>query len=48
MLQSLKEQFEDVEAIIAGLQHNVLEPECLNSLEQNYYVTVSLIYLPPF
>ena len=48
MFQSLKEQFEDVEAIIAGLQHNVLEPECLNSLDQNYYVTVSQLCLRTF
>ena len=40
LLQTLKEQFVDVEAILAGLQHSVLEPECLTSLDQNYYVTV--------
>ena len=44
MLQTLKEQFLDVEAILAGLQHNILEPECLASLDQNYYVTVKTWY----
>ena len=44
LLQTLKEQFLDVEAILAGLQHNILEPECLASLDQNYYVTVRTLY----
>ena len=40
-LQCLKQQFSDVEDILGALQHNVLEPNCLASLDQNYYSTVS-------
>ena len=42
-MQCLKEQFSDVEDILGALQHNVLEPNCLASLDQNYYSTVSYL-----